>query len=184
MGYKMILGLCALLMVLMMDQADSTCCHAKATCRGWFWGRRCTGRCPDGTPGTPYCGYGKCNLFGCNCNGGCRHAKRDMLEEARSLLELLRGGQEDTAPEESAMEGRGFGDTSPEEGFMAVRGFGDHDTDKDRKLSKQEALGMLEALAEVDVSKLPADWFESMDKNGNGYIDPEEYDEDLAKTLK
>ena len=28
--------------------------------------------CADGTAGTPYCGYGKCNIFGCDCDGGCR----------------------------------------------------------------------------------------------------------------
>lgn len=28
--------------------------------------------CRDGTPQTPYCGYGPCNIYGCNCQGGCR----------------------------------------------------------------------------------------------------------------
>eukprot|EP00058_Branchiostoma_floridae_P014363 XP_002599851.1 hypothetical protein BRAFLDRAFT_95541 [Branchiostoma floridae] len=107
---------------------------------------------------------------------------RDVAEEALGLLELLRGEQEDIAPEEGAMDGREFADTASEESALAGRGFGDHDTDQDMKLSKQEALGMLEALGEVDVANLPADWFESMDTNGNGFIDPEEYDEDEAKT--
>ncbi|XP_078609216.1 uncharacterized protein LOC144880728 isoform X2 [Branchiostoma floridae x Branchiostoma japonicum] len=93
----------------------------------------------------------------------------DVLEEVRSLLELLRGGQEDTAPEEGATTGRWFGD---------------YDTDQDGKLSKQEALEMLKTLGQVDVAKLPADWFTSMDTNGNGFIDPEEYDKDVAKTMK
>lgn len=30
--------------------------------------------CGDGTLATPYCGYGPCNIFGCNCDGGCRSA--------------------------------------------------------------------------------------------------------------
>ncbi|KAF8872354.1 hypothetical protein BD779DRAFT_1573267 [Infundibulicybe gibba] len=30
------------------------------------------GFCADGTMCTPYCGYGPCNIFGCNCDGGCR----------------------------------------------------------------------------------------------------------------
>ncbi|XP_035663063.1 uncharacterized protein LOC118406825 [Branchiostoma floridae] len=185
MAYKlaMLLGLTALLTVLMVDPADSACCRAtKRKCSGWFWNHRCTGRCYDGTQGTPYCGYGPCNWFGCNCRGGCRHSKRDVAEEALGLLELLRGEQEDIAPEEGAMDGREFADTASEESALAGRGFGDHDTDQDMKLSKQEALGMLEALGEVDVANLPADWFESMDTNGNGFIDPEEYDEDEAKT--
>lgn len=28
--------------------------------------------CCDGTAGTPCCGYGPCNIFCCNCDGGCR----------------------------------------------------------------------------------------------------------------
>ncbi|KIM72254.1 hypothetical protein PILCRDRAFT_829885 [Piloderma croceum F 1598] len=28
--------------------------------------------CLDGTLCTPYCGYGPCNIFGCNCDNGCR----------------------------------------------------------------------------------------------------------------
>ncbi|KAF8884349.1 hypothetical protein BD779DRAFT_1674166 [Infundibulicybe gibba] len=28
--------------------------------------------CGDGTSCTPYCGYGPCNFFGCDCDGGCR----------------------------------------------------------------------------------------------------------------
>ena len=28
--------------------------------------------CPDCELKTPYCGKGPCNIFGCNCQGGCR----------------------------------------------------------------------------------------------------------------
>jgi len=47
--------------------------------------------CADGTTCTPYCGYGKCNIFGCNCNGGCRRSivqsKQQSLESFKSNLE-------------------------------------------------------------------------------------------------
>eukprot|EP00058_Branchiostoma_floridae_P014361 XP_002599849.1 hypothetical protein BRAFLDRAFT_95539 [Branchiostoma floridae] len=206
MAYKlaMFLGLTALLTVLMVDPADSVCCHA-------FW---LTGKCNDGTHGTPYCAYGSCDWLGCNCNGGCRHRKRGVEEEALGLLELLREEQEGTGPEKSALAGRGFGDTGPEKSALAGRGFGDTgpeksalagrrfgdtgpeesalagrrfgnpDTDHDMKLSKQEALEKLKSEGEVDTDNLPADWFTSMDTNGNGFIDPVEYDEDEAKTLQ
>lgn len=37
----------------------------------------------DGT----YCGVGSCNLFGCNCNGGCRrNSKGFSLEEAKEIF--------------------------------------------------------------------------------------------------
>ncbi|XP_035680230.1 uncharacterized protein LOC118418440 [Branchiostoma floridae] len=167
----MLLGLTALLTVLMVGPADSVCCHA-------FW---LTGKCNDGTHGTPYCAYGQCDWLGCNCNGGCRHRKRGVEEEARSLLELLRGEQEDTAPEEGAIAGRRFGDTGPKESAMDGPGLSDPDTNHDMKLSKQEALEKLKLEGEVDTDNLPADWFTSMDTNGNGFIDPVEYDEDEAK---
>ncbi|XP_078608019.1 uncharacterized protein LOC144879976 isoform X2 [Branchiostoma floridae x Branchiostoma japonicum] len=177
----MLLGLSALLTVLMVHPADSACCRAtKRQCSGGWW-KRCSDRCHDGTKGTPYCGYGPCNWFGCNCRGGCRHSKRDVAEEALGLLELLREEQEDIAPEEGAMDGREFENTASEDGALSGRGFGDHDTDQDLKLSEQEALEMLKQRKDVDVNNLPADWFTSMDTNGNGFIDPEEYDEDEAK---
>uniref|UniRef100_A0A915IGN9 Uncharacterized protein n=1 Tax=Romanomermis culicivorax TaxID=13658 RepID=A0A915IGN9_ROMCU len=28
--------------------------------------------CGDCTRGTPFCARGKCNIFGCNCDNGCR----------------------------------------------------------------------------------------------------------------
>ncbi|XP_078608106.1 uncharacterized protein LOC144880036 [Branchiostoma floridae x Branchiostoma japonicum] len=166
MGYKMFLGLCALLMVVMVEQTDAICCHAKITCQGWLWDHHCEHHCPDGTKGTPFCSHGPCNLFGCSCIGHCKTAKRGVLEEARSLLELLREGQEDTAPERAVMPGREFEL---------------HDKNKDRKLSKEEALGMLEDQGVVDIDNLPDDWFETMDTNGNGYIEPNEYDVDLGQ---
>lgn len=44
------------------EEIEAVCCRANIA-----------GRCKDGTKGTPYCGYGKCDFFGCKCAGGCRH---------------------------------------------------------------------------------------------------------------
>ncbi|KAF8883220.1 hypothetical protein BD779DRAFT_877728 [Infundibulicybe gibba] len=51
-------------------QASAVCC----SCNKYFCDhfRVCEFRCDDGTPCTFYCGYGRCNIFGCNCDGGCR----------------------------------------------------------------------------------------------------------------
>ncbi|KAF8236672.1 hypothetical protein L208DRAFT_614043 [Tricholoma matsutake] len=38
--------------------------------------------CLDGTPCTPYCGYGPCNIFGCNCDGGCRRRRSPKDEQS------------------------------------------------------------------------------------------------------
>ncbi|KAI8514085.1 hypothetical protein Bbelb_084090 [Branchiostoma belcheri] len=58
-------------------------------------------------------------------------------------------------------------------------GFEQYDSNGDQKLTIEEAIGLLEAL-EYDVTNLPADWFTSMDSNGNGFIDPGEFDKDMA----
>lgn len=50
---------------------DADCCYKTSDC--------C---CRDGTAGTPYCGVSECNIFGCNCSGGCRQGSR----AARSLI--------------------------------------------------------------------------------------------------
>eukprot|EP00058_Branchiostoma_floridae_P009747 XP_002595235.1 hypothetical protein BRAFLDRAFT_97184 [Branchiostoma floridae] len=59
----------------------------------------------------------------------------------------------------------------------------EYDADGDQKLSVDEAIALLEAL-DTDVTNLPADWFTSMDLNGNGFIDAAEFDKDLSFTKK
>lgn len=41
---------------------QGACCHTEAD-----------GLCDDGFPGTPYCGVGECNVYGCSCEDGCRY---------------------------------------------------------------------------------------------------------------
>lgn len=49
--------------------------------------------CADGTPmgrKDNFCGVGKCNIFGCACEGGCRqNSKGNDEEEARRLYRML-----------------------------------------------------------------------------------------------
>ncbi|KAF8884337.1 hypothetical protein BD779DRAFT_784310 [Infundibulicybe gibba] len=49
-----------------VQAASNDCCHCIDASEG------IDGHCGDGTGCTPYCGYGPCNIFGCNCDGGCR----------------------------------------------------------------------------------------------------------------
>ena len=41
--------------------------------------------CADGTAGTPFCGYGRCNIFGCACKGGCRRGPLGRNATTRAL---------------------------------------------------------------------------------------------------
>ncbi|XP_078686842.1 uncharacterized protein LOC144919319 [Branchiostoma floridae x Branchiostoma belcheri] len=191
MSYKLtfLLGL-STLVVLMVDQVDSVCCRSV---KGWClnWSSPCKSECADGTKATPCCGRHGCNIFCCNCMGGCRTKKRvaeenplsgrgfedhegdlvrEVAEEAHSLLELLHREQERISWEE--------------ENAMVRRTFQAY-ADQNLKLSNQNAQEMLEKMrGKADINNLPADWFASLDTNGNGYIDPEEFDSDMAAFME
>lgn len=36
-----------------------------------------------------YCGYGSCNIFGCNCDFGCRTNRFDTWDEAKILFAFV-----------------------------------------------------------------------------------------------
>jgi len=98
----------------------------------------CQYRCKDGTPSTPYCGYGKCNFFGCNCKGGCRKAK-----EGRSLEENRDAPGLEEFKAFKAIDTNGDGLIDMEEASAGVVHF-DHekvqeiDLDRDGKISPYE----------------------------------------------
>ncbi|KAF8883222.1 hypothetical protein BD779DRAFT_878039 [Infundibulicybe gibba] len=61
-------------LALHIQQASAECCGCpleNVRCDGPF---NCERICYDGNRCTPYCGRGSggCNIFGCNCDGGCR----------------------------------------------------------------------------------------------------------------
>lgn len=75
-------------MLLILPAAQAECCYSH--CVKWVpdpeLGRVCVvEKCGDGTEPTPFCGYGPCNIFGCNCDGGCRKASKRRLHLRRRL---------------------------------------------------------------------------------------------------
>ncbi|XP_066289396.1 uncharacterized protein [Branchiostoma lanceolatum] len=56
-----------------------------------------------------------------------------------------------------------------------ARGLGEHDTDQDQKLSKDEMLAMMTKNG-IPVEDLPENWFEDADTNGDDFIDHAEFD--------
>lgn len=72
--------------------ASAECCpsiaHVTFDCA--IFGCNSSQICYDGTTSSPYCGKGSCNMFGCNCDDGCRSNNEGTIEEAISLFELHR----------------------------------------------------------------------------------------------
>lgn len=71
-------------------QANADCCNhvqfVQHNCIG-FW---CYSYiCPDGAlilPDDRFCGLGKCNMFGCNCDGGCRRNSMGFDQNEAQIL--------------------------------------------------------------------------------------------------
>ncbi len=63
-----------LLILCELAQQSNACCTENAN-----------GYCGDGSRGTPCCGQGRCNIFCCNCDGGCRRRS-----DKKRFLDLFR----------------------------------------------------------------------------------------------
>ncbi|XP_013419525.1 uncharacterized protein LOC106180166 [Lingula anatina] len=61
-GYLGVLLIAVILTGSVLRETQADCCYSIPR----------EGFCYDCTRKTPYCGYGKCNIFGCACDGGCR----------------------------------------------------------------------------------------------------------------
>ena len=78
--------------------------------------------CADGTIGTPCCGYGPCNIFCCNCDGGCRQPR--LRSSSKSFTKEAFGYY---------LEGKGV--ASPQ---VVDHLFAELDTNKDGKIDSKE----------------------------------------------
>jgi len=107
--------------------------------------------CLDGTAATPYCGNGPCNIFGCNCDNGCKSGKYKGFVWDR----------------EAPVEREAAPGLDEYKAFMAI------DTNGDG------VIDMEEASAKVGPSNLQRT-LES-DLNGDGKISPNEFDEDISE---
>ena len=68
-------GLLCAVLLSWIDLSASECCHVPLKCDE---GSKSVERCYDCTESTVYCGKGKCNIFGCNCDGGCRQGDSSL----------------------------------------------------------------------------------------------------------
>lgn len=50
-------------------------------CNRMCWSKFCTDGFRINTTDFQYCGIGKCNMYGCNCDGGCRRNQRHNHKE-------------------------------------------------------------------------------------------------------
>lgn len=79
-----------LIIIATVNQTKADCCNRELYLRHNCVGKWCYSYiCPDGTLiyHTRNCGVGSCNIFGCNCDGGCRRNSRGFdKDEAQALF--------------------------------------------------------------------------------------------------
>lgn len=93
------LSISLILMCLYTQEIAGECCRDTPVrlhyyCEGVSGSVCAVDICADGTDPTPFCGYGKCNIFGCACEGGCRTGSSLRAEsvymEANQHLKFVR----------------------------------------------------------------------------------------------
>lgn len=121
--------------------------------------------CDDCTGGTPYCGNGECNIFGCNCDDGCRSTSQGC--EACSCP----AGATHTK------------DAPPPVKITPLMKFRQVDTNKNGEIDFEETMKWVQKRDKNADEAKTKQAFEKMDLNHDGIITPDEFDTDL-KTVK
>ncbi|XP_065217156.1 uncharacterized protein Diedel [Planococcus citri] len=108
--------------------------------------------CADCTKASPYCATGSCNMFGCNCDGGCRKGPCGMCC------------------------GNGNVGETRKQGVEAVMEYAD--IDRDGRLNLNESIHYyLTNVAKLTTPEGPIiTEFAKLDKNKDGFLSPSEID--------
>ena len=139
------------------QQTEGVCCTGKSLAQCKPDGNRgtaATNLCGDCSIGTPYCAYGKCNIFGCACKDGCRTGgcSGTGCGRGRRSLDFL---------------------LHPSSAKDARRVVADADLDNDKKVSLEEAKSSLRS---VGNNRTITEEFDRLDRNQDGFLTAEEID--------
>lgn len=159
--------LCLLVSFLLVEEIRSECCQFKSF----------SGSC---------CGFGRCNIFCCNCDPVTISGRRLVCRPADtckfSLQEAI------NAVKDRIKDGKDIYDTIKGKrditNINTNNKFNSIDTDSDDKISLQETLAYLKksnsSLGANDLETIKSS-FDSLDKNKDGFLQPEEFDKSLKR---
>ncbi|CAG2102780.1 unnamed protein product [Medioppia subpectinata] len=145
--------LAAIVLMINVDKSAAECCYAPLSCPDQ--GRTCY----DCTGADIYCGVGKCNAVGCNCDGGCRAGHSGMW-----CWNIASGCKDNGLPTTNALTVNNV-----------TQVFARLDADRDGRASYVETLSYVstEGLAANKDMKYE---FYLMDKNHDGFLTINEID--------
>ncbi len=142
--------LLSIILFSIINPSKSECCGVPIKCRV---GRSITYRCKDCTESTPYCGKGMCNIFGCNCDGGCREGNSSLFCWSTSS---------------GCISNEFFEATGAEKLFTII------DTDSDEKISLTEAKEYFRQIRPTNVNI--DEEFHKLDISNDGFLTLDEID--------
>ena len=174
---KIALVVFACAMYLSLD-ATADCCN----CHDGHYG------CYDGTECTPCCGYGGCNIFCCNCDGGCRASQNydQCVNYCNKLytaggpfdydLGLCKDGCAKRFPANAEATDKLPAEEDKTNQLEGLRIFSIVDSDKNGMISTDEFNAFVEGKAALKPCGDPVA-FEEMDKDSSGSLTFDEVDE-------
>ncbi|HZP65088.1 MAG TPA: EF-hand domain-containing protein [Rudaea sp.] len=137
--------------------------------------------CADGTPGTPCCGYGPCNIFCGNCDGGCRRQPDPLPSGWDPSCGHLTGGLDIG---KAIKDDKGNAEQAKKipEPLVGRALFDKIDTNHDGTISLAETEAWAKASKSTMTKAEIRAGFEKADANHDGKIQPSEFDRSLADT--
>ena len=123
-----------------------------------------------------YCGRGECNMFGCNCDGGCieRPAKRRLLSES----DASSSSNETTVAKCQEQVTTSFNTTLLREKDQILAYYNCLETVVDGILDEKDVV-----IQELETTLNGSSRLKAMDTNQDGGIQPSEFDSALDDTL-
>jgi hypothetical protein len=95
MGFRIILAVTIVVALQLATKVDAECCNPNKDYQYMGMMGTLATKCGDDTKPTPCCGYGKCNVFCCNCDGGCRSSRRRSNPDEIAANDLATFGEID-----------------------------------------------------------------------------------------
>lgn len=159
--------------IIKIDQTSAECCYYTFKC--FKPDDHKVNRCADCEEANVYCGYGSCNIFGCNCDGGCRKGNPTLWCWNKVFCENVNKSL--TIDTSSMMN---FNAENYNENILNL--FENHDQNNDKMLDRiefEQLIGNNNIEQQQQQSINIDNEFTKLDKDGNNFITLNEIDPDF-----
>ncbi|XP_054161963.1 uncharacterized protein LOC128959948 [Oppia nitens] len=155
--------LLSMIVMIKIDLTNGECCYVALKCKE---DSKSVERCWDCTEASYYCGVGKCNVVGCNCDGGCRKGDSTMW-----CWNVVSGCTKKHLYQQLLISSAPGSNRQLDAQYV----FNSIDTDGNGKVTVDE-LNAYVAVKQTADGRNVAEEFNRMDKNMDGFLTVDEID--------